>query len=72
MAQLKLARLPDRTPVKVALTMMPDLHQQLLAYTSLYNEIYGTGETMGDLIPAMLTSFLESDRTFVKGQGRSS
>ncbi len=29
MAELKLGKLPDRTPVKLAITVTPDLHQML-------------------------------------------
>lgn len=72
MAQLKLAQLPDRTPVKLALTVMPDLHQQIQAYATLYNESYGVSETINELIPAMLTAFLESDRAFTQAKSRSS
>ena len=66
MADLKLARLPDRTPVKIAVHVAPDLHQALRDYAELYREAYGAEETVADLIPAMLASFLESDRAFVQ------
>jgi hypothetical protein len=65
MADLKLAKLPDRTPVKVTINIAPDLHQALGAYAEMYAEAYGTTEPMQELIPAMLASFLESDRAFV-------
>nr|WP_047168063.1 DUF2274 domain-containing protein [Sphingomonas sp. Y57] len=64
MTDLKLARLPDRNPVKLAVTIMPDLHQSLIAYAELYAETYGQAEPITELIPAMLASFLESDREF--------
>ena len=64
MAGLKLGKLPERTPVKLTSSLMPDLHQQLLAYVALYTEHYGSEEPLTELIPAMLTSFLESDREF--------
>ena len=63
MAELKLGRLPDRTPVKLAINVMPELHQRLQAYAALYAETYGQ-EPLTELIPAMLASFLESDREF--------
>lgn len=72
MAELKLARLPDRTPVKLAITVTPDLHQQLVEYAGLYAEAYGSEEPVTELIPAMLAGFLESDRAFLKArQARS-
>jgi len=66
MAALKLTKLPDRTPVKLAIVIMPDLHAALRDYSTLYAETYGMTAEIVDLIPAMLAAFLESDRTFVK------
>lgn len=66
MADLKLAKLPDRTPVKLSITVTPDLAEALAAYAALYRETYGHEEPVGELIPAMLTSFLEGDREFAR------
>jgi len=68
MAELKLGRLPDRTPVKLAITITPDLQSSLQAYAAIYTETYGVKEPVADLIPAMLTAFLESDRNFVRAR----
>lgn len=72
MPDLKLARLPDRTPIKLTLTILPELHQALQAYAAAYAEAYGSEETIADLIPAMLASFLESDRAFTKARAKAS
>lgn len=69
MPDLKLAKLPDRTPVKLAIAIAPDLHQALKEYAALYAQTYGCDETVVDLIPAMLSSFLESDRSFSRSRG---
>ena len=66
MSDLKLPRLPDRTPVKLTISILPDLHARLEAYCRAYAETYGSAEPMGELIPAMLTAFLDSDRAFVR------
>lgn len=66
MPELKLARLPDRTPVKLAIMITPDLHQMLQKYAALYAEAYGREEAMVELVPAILAAFLESDRNFVR------
>lgn len=66
MAELKLGKLPDRTPVKLAVTVTPDLHQMLQQYATLYAEAYGREESVTELIPAMLAAFLESDRAFAR------
>lgn len=71
MPDLKLAKLPDRKPVKLAILITPDLHQRLQDYAALYAETYGQKEAVTDLIPPMLASFLESDRGFARGRGAS-
>lgn len=66
MADLKLGRLPDRTPIKLAITITPDLHQALGEYAALYAETYGREEPVIELVPAMLAAFLDGDREFAK------
>ncbi len=68
MPELKLPQLPDRTPVKVSISLMPDLHQALNEYAAMYAQTYGQDEPITELIPAMLAAFLESDRTFARGR----
>lgn len=72
MVGLRLARLPDRTPVKMTIALSPNLNQALADYAELYRESYGQGEPVADLIPAMLASFLESDRAFSRRRGNKS
>ena len=64
MAELKLARLPDRTPVKIPITVSPVLNQKLAAYAGAYKEAYGAEEKVADLIPFILEQFLDGDRQF--------
>lgn len=68
MSALKLPRIPDRTPVKLTISVIPDLHRALVDYALLYSQAYGKEEPIADLIPAMLSAFLESDRLFMKGR----
>ncbi len=68
MPELKLAKLPDRTPVKLVLTVSPDLHRALHTYAEIYRETYGAAESVSDLIPYMLKSFLDADRGFAKAR----
>lgn len=73
MADLKLAKLPDRTLVKLNFSATPELIEALNSYAALYAQTYGREEPVCELLPAMLTSFLESDRTFAamrKAKGR--
>jgi hypothetical protein len=71
MPELKLARLPDRTPIKLAITITPDLNEALRDYAQLYAATYGVEEPVVELIPAMLSTFLLSDRSFAKARERS-
>jgi hypothetical protein len=41
MPELRLPKLPDRTPVKITISVSPDLNQALLDYAALYGEVYG-------------------------------
>lgn len=66
MAGLRLAKLPDRVPVKMTISLSPELHRKLADYAGLYEEAYGQGEPVGELIPAMLSSFLEGDKAFAQ------
>lgn len=66
MADIKLPQLPDRTPVKLSVSVMPDLHQALTEYAALYARTYGRDEPIVELIPAMLGAFLDSDRAFAR------
>lgn len=68
---LKLARLPDRTPVKITITVTPDLARALGDYQALYNRAYADKAELADLIPAMLETFLASDRAFAKARKES-
>jgi len=64
MAELKLARLPDRTPVRIPIIVSPALNQKLAAYAGAYKDAYGEEEKVADLIPFILEQFLDGDRRF--------
>ena len=66
MPELKLGKLPDRTPVKLTVTITPDLQAALQGYAAIYADTYGVEEPIAELVPAMLASFLEGDRSFVR------
>jgi hypothetical protein len=68
MSELKLGKLPDRTPVKITITVSADLNQALREYAAIYRTTYGESESVADLIPFMLGAFLESDRGFAKAR----
>lgn len=64
MVDIKLGKLPDRTPVKLTIHLLPDLEALLKDYAAAYEAAYGSRERVADLIPFMLASFLEADRGF--------
>jgi hypothetical protein len=66
MVDLKLSRLPDRTPVKLSIQVTPQLQADLTRYADAYEATYGQREAIADLIPFMLASFLEADRGFAR------
>lgn len=66
MADLRLPKLPDRTPIRITISVSPALNQTLTDYAALYATTYGNDEPLAELIPAMLGAFLESDKGFVR------
>lgn len=72
MADLRLAKLPDRTPVKITIGIPPALNQSLADYAALYARTYGSDEPVAELIPAMLGAFLESDKAFIRWRREAS
>lgn len=64
MTGIKLARLPDRKPVKIGIVVTPGLNQRLEEYARAYEEAYGEREQVAELIPFILDHFLAGDRHF--------
>jgi len=65
---LKLAKLPDTTPVKITVALPPSLMRDLEIYANLYEQTYGEKQSVGALIPSMLAGFLASDHGFKKAK----
>lgn len=70
MADLRLAKLPDRTPLKLSIAVAPDLHRALTDYATIYNETYGQAEPVAELIPHMIAAFLAADRGFARARAK--
>ena len=68
MADIKIGRLPDRTPVKITVSLSPELYRSLGDYASAYEAAYGQVEPLAELVPAMLAAFLDSDRSFARSR----
>ena len=65
---LRLDKLPDRTPVRLNLSVDPDLASALSDYAEIYRQTYGAEEKPEALIPAMIESFLASDAGFKRAR----
>ena len=65
---LRLSKLPDRTPVRMHLSIDPDLASALSDYAEIYGQTYGDAEKPETLIPAMLEAFLGSDTGFKRAR----
>lgn len=72
MPELRLPKLPDRTPVRITISISPDLNRALTDYAALYQECYGQAEPLQEMIPAMLERFVEGDRAFARSRFRRS
>lgn len=70
MPDLKLSKLPERTPVKLTIQIFPELSQALQEYAAIYEVQYGSSENVASLVPHMLASFIESDRGFQAARKR--
>lgn len=68
MFELKLAKLPDRKPVKLTIVLQPDTNTALQAYAAAYRETYGEAEEVSELVPYIIDSFLAGDRGFAKAR----
>lgn len=66
MVELKLPKLPDRTPVKISILVPAGLNRDLQQYADAYTTSYGTAETVAELIPFMLAAFMANDGGFRK------
>lgn len=69
--KLRIGKLPDLTPVKMAIQVDPELHQLLEDYARIYNETYETYDSSvgpAALVPSMLDRFLASDTGFKKAR----
>lgn len=65
---LRLGPLRDRTPVRMSLSVDPELASALSDYAEIYRQTYGSEEKPEVLIPAMLENFLGGDAGFKRAR----
>ena len=65
---LRIGKLPDLTPVKLTMSLEPELNQMLEDYAKIYNDSYGETVKPAELIPSMIAGFLASDNGFKRAR----
>lgn len=61
---LKLDRLPNRKPVKITITLEPEIFDALEDYARIYAEEYGDEESINIIASYMIGDFMEGDAAF--------
>jgi len=64
MPKLKLAAIPDNTPVKLAVALPGAVHRDLIAYAEVLSRETGQKLEPAKLIAPMLARFMSTDRAF--------
>lgn len=52
----------------MSIQLLPDLADALQAYAAADEKVYGKAEPVTDLIPFILSAFLQSDRAFARAK----
>ncbi len=68
---MKLAKLPERSRVRLIVQISPALHERLTSYADLYAQTYGACEDIPALVPFMIEAFLDEDKSFGKAPQKS-
>ncbi|MBL1418910.1 MAG: DUF2274 domain-containing protein [Alphaproteobacteria bacterium] len=68
MMALKLSKLPKRTPVKISIVLSPKTHDSMVDYARIYENTYGSKESIEELIPFIIASYLDNDHAFKKAR----
>ena len=65
---LRISKLPDLTPVKLTVSLEPEVHQMLEDYAQIYYDSYSEKVKPAALVPSMITGFLSTDGGFKKAR----
>jgi len=65
---LRIAKLPNLTPVKLTVTLDPEVLQMLEDYARIYGDSYGEAVKPAELVPAMIAGFLATDNGFKRAR----
>lgn len=65
---LRITKLPDLTPIKLNVSLEPEVHKMLEDYAQIYSDRYGESVKPAELVPSMITGFLASDNGFKRAR----
>lgn len=65
---LKLGPLPDRNPVKLSISLTPEVREALSDYATLHAKSYGKEAPLADLAALMIEEFLNCDTAFKRAR----
>jgi len=65
---LKLGPIPDRTPVKLSLSLAPDVHAALIDYAAVHAREYGKESHLSELAVLMIEEILNGDTAFKRAR----
>lgn len=68
MTNLKLGKLPDRTPVKITIMLDPEVMTALQDYCEIYKQNFGEAVSPKEIIPYMIHQFMNDDGGFKKAR----
>ena len=65
---LRIAKLPNLTPVKLTVSLEPEVHQMLEDYAKIYGDSYGETVNPAELVPSMIAGFMAMDNGFKRAR----
>ena len=71
---IKLPKLPDRVPIKVNLSLSPELRQSVMEYAEMYRRTYGEQECepVAEILPYIIHDYLNTDKAFARAPKQKS
>lgn len=61
---LKIGQIPDRTPVKLTLSLLPETHSALTDYAAIHARDHQSQTSAADLAALMIERFIAADAAF--------
>ena len=65
---LRIGKLPDLTPVKLTVSLEPEVHRMLEDYARIYSDSYGEAVKPSEFVPSMIAGFLAKDNGFKRSR----